>query len=677
MTPFTSATEARTVGGALLRLHRTALGRDPDPDGLQRLATAWHEGVSLQDLAARLSGTPEFAARHGPGGPDDPVAPEAAADMAIQVLPSGDAAAPGLASAVAGLTRAEAVAAIADAAPVRLRAPLLPGLFPGVPPDDPVAYALWIELHDTPPAGLTLPTPAGPRVSLVAPAGDTTAEAALRTLESLQAGTYPEWELVLATRLHSAWPARTLDAAAAKEARLRLVPGPGGLEGMAAALAACTGGAIGILAPGDILPLTGLHEAAAAWAAHPAPALLFTDEDRVGPDGARTQPRFKPGYSPDAHQAGVTIGQLALHDAALLRHAGGLRPGPDPLHDLALRVAALAGPARVIHVPAVLVHRAAPPPARQPRPALPPLHGLPPVTVILPTKDRPDLLAASTAGVLRGTDYPALELLVVDNGSTDPAALALLKELAATPRTRVLRRPGPFNFSALNNAAAREAAGEVLVLLNNDTEVVDAGWLQELVRHAVRPGAGAVGARLLHRDGSLQHGGMVLGADGGAVHVLRGAPRGADGYEGQLAVPRDLTTVTGACLAIRRDVWDAVGGMDEGFPVAWNDVDLCQRIRAAGLRVIWTPDAVLLHLEGETRGEDAADPARQARFLADAARYRARWGDGARNDPFLNSNLQAVGGALVLAPPRRPRPWMAPTAKAPAGKAPVAPAGES
>ena len=168
---------------------------------------------------------------------------------------------------------------------------------------------------------------------------------------------------------------------------------------------------------------------------------------------------------------------------------------------------------------------------------MPTLTDLPTVTVIILTKDRPNLLAASSGGVLRGTDYPALDLLVVDNGSTDPAALALLDTLAATPRVRLLRRPGPFNFSALNNAAAQEASGEVLVLLNNDTEMPDPGWLRELVRYAVRPDVGLVGARLLHRNGTLQHGGMALGPAGRAVHMLSGAPRDAPGYEGQFGRP--------------------------------------------------------------------------------------------------------------------------------------------
>ena len=607
-----------------------------------------------------------------------------AARIAAQALPAGDPSIPGLAAAMASLSRADALAAIASSDLVRLRVPVLPGLFPGVPPDDPVAYAVWVELYDTPPTPLSLPPLPGPRVTLAMQAGDSEAEAALRTLASLQAGAYQDWELCLATRLHSAWPARILAQAAEADPRLRLLPGPGGLDGLNAALAARTGALAGFVQPGDTLAPTALWEVVQAWIAHPRPALIYTDEDQAAPDGTRHSPRFKPGDSTGdstyAHLAGIPLGGLALYGNATLEKRGGLKADhanwPDPHQFLAgMSILLTHPPDTIIHVPAVLLHRAAPPPAVTLMPRMTASDRTVPTSVILLTKDRADLLAASTAGIMAeiplgapdgGAGHPGNELLIVDNGSTDPDALTLLETLATRPGVRILRRPGPFNFAALNNDAAQEATGEILLLLNNDLEMPEPGWWRALLLHAIRPGlaggynpgaVGVVGARLLYRDGSLQHGGMVLGPDGRATHVLRGAPRDAWGYEGQLAVPREVSAVTGACMAIPREVWNRVGGMNEDLPVAWNDVDLCQRVRAAGLRVIWTPDAVLTHLEGETRGQDSADPARQARFLADAARYRAAWGAAADEDPFLNPNLAAVGGALVLAPPRRPRPW--------------------
>ncbi len=608
--------------------------------------------------------TAEFSVSHSVGNADDPADAVFAAKAAAQAFgPIEDPAAAALGLAMTGLGRAELLVAIAEAAPVQRRSPLLPGLFPDVPPDNSVAYAFWIAAHDTAPSGVLshiVPLP-GPRVSFAMRAGDSEIEAVLRSVASLQAQLHRDWELCLACRLHSPWPRRTITALAEADSRVVVVdlpPGTPAIEGLNLALAARSGTIVGLLGPGDMLPPTALHEALSALS--PDTLLVYTDEDQADPAGQRTAPRFKPDYSPDAMQAADVIGQLALYRTELIAALGGLDPAaaPHEAHDLARRATAVAGPRRIRHVPVVLCHRAAPPPPdppATPSPGLP--DPLPLVTVIMPTRDRADLLAASAWGVLRGTDYPAIELIVVDNGSTDPAAVALLAEIDADPRAQVLPFPGAFNFSAMNNAAARRAKGQVLVLLNNDVELIDPGWLRALVVHAVRPDVGAVGARLLYRDGSLQHGGMVLGPAGRATHVLRGAPRDAPGYLGQLAATRDLSAVTAACLAIRAEVWAQVGGMEERLPVAWNDVDLCQCVRAAGLRVIWTPHAVLLHLEGETRGEDAADPARQARFLADQALYRATWGSAADEDPFLNPNLIASDHQLVLAPPRRPRPW--------------------
>jgi GT2 family glycosyltransferase len=628
------------------------------------LIAARRKGASLNDLARVLASTAEFAALHGPGDAETLADAAFTARIARQAFgPAGDPAAAALAVAMEGLGRVEVLVGIAEAAPVRARSLLLPGLFPDVPPDNPVAYAFWIAAYDTAPLDTVsrlAPLP-GPRVSLAMRAGDSEVEAVLRSAASLQAQVHQDWELRLACRLHSPWPQRAIAALAAADPRIALMdlpPTTPAIDALNQALAACSGDVIGLLEPGDTLPPTALHEALLAF--EPGVMLVFTDEDRADPAGHRTAPRFKPDYSPDAMQAADVIGQLALYRAELIGPLGGLHPdaAPHEAFDFARRAAVLAGPRGIHHVPAVLCHRAGPPP---PDPAAaPPLASpdpLPPVTVILPTRDRADLLAVSAWGVLRDTDYPALELIVVDNGSTDPAALALLAEVGADPRAEVLPFPGAFNFSAMNNAGARRAKGEVLLLLNNDVELTDPGWLRAMVAHAVRPDVGAVGARLLYRDGALQHGGMVLGPAGRATHVLRGAPRDAPGYLGQLASTRDLSAVTAACLAIRADLWAQVGGMNERLPVAWNDVDLCQRVRAAGFRVIWTPHAVLLHLEGETRGEDAADPARQARFLADQALYRETWGAAADLDPFLNPNLVATDHQLVLAPPRRPRPW--------------------
>ena len=710
MVTFATYAEMRALGAPVVRLFRAALGRDPEPAELAAGVAALRDGGTAADLARKLAATAEFARLHGPDAPPDepflarvqrwilgPLADEEEENRRREERVGLLA---GSLRAVVGVTRGELAAVLAESGPGRARIPLLPGLAPGAPPDDPVAYRFWVEEYDNPdPAALArLPVPSGPRVVVATVAGDTEAEAAIRTVESLRRQTYPDWECRLVHRLRSPWPREALARLAAEEPRLRLLDPPAASSRAAALAEALTrlsadGEALFcFLDAGDRLAPTALHEVVEAASARPDALLLYSDED-VMDGAARRAPRFKPGPSPDALLAGDFVGQLAVYRATLLERVGAPRAeaSPHDLYDLALRAMAFAGPGRVHHIPAVLCHRAAPGPAVLPVPAAalpraaPDLAALegpswprvrfrlpeptPLVSILVLTRDRPELLAACASGVLERTDYSALELLVVDNGSADEEALDLLARLEETPRARVLRRPGPFNFAALNNAAAAEARGDVLLLLNNDTEVLRPDWLAEMASHAVRPDVGAVGVRLLYPDGTLQHAGLLLGPDGTATHVGRGAAPDDPGYLGQLACTRDLSAVTGACLAMRRDVFRTLGGMDERLAVTWNDVDLCLRVRAAGLRVVWTPHAVLLHHESASRGAEAADPAKLARFREEQALVRATWGEALDRDPFLNPNLLATeAGPLVLTRPRHARPWHIPAGRPPAGR---------
>jgi GT2 family glycosyltransferase len=295
----------------------------------------------------------------------------------------------------------------------------------------------------------------------------------------------------------------------------------------------------------------------------------------------------------------------------------------------------------------VEVRRAAP----EPRPL---------VSVIVPTRDRAELLAQCADGVLNGTAYQPLELLIVDNGSVEPETKALFDRLRKDPRVRILEAPGPFNFSALNNRAAAEAKGEILLLLNNDISMIRPDWLDEMVAQAVRPSVGAVGARLLYPDGKVQHAGVVVGINGVAGHLLYHAPGDEPGYYKHLKTPRNVSAVTAACLAMRKSVYQEVGGLDaERLAVAFNDVDLCLKIRKAGYDIVWTPFAELYHHESASRGEDRA-PADQARFNAEIATMRERWGKALESDPFYNAVFDHRRGDYHLAsPPQRVQPWEA------------------
>jgi O-antigen biosynthesis protein len=651
MSLFANFADIRDLGAPVVGLFRTALGRDPVLAEFVRYVPLVRRRVPLQALAAELVEGDEFRRRYRG------VAPTALAATlcrnAFGAVADQDGAAR-LAIGIAG-SHAELVAVVASTALAQGRVPLLPGLAIGAPPDDRTAYRLWVAEYDQPdPEVLAgLPVLEGPLVTLATAAGDTEVEAVQRSFASLRAQSYRNWELCLAARTFSAWPREAIARLSEEDARVRLVAG----HDLHAALAAATGSLVCLLAAGDRLAPAALHAVVAAFAAQSETKLVFTDED-VEDESGRHSPRFKPAFSPDAALGGDAIGQLAAYRAETIAALGGLPEGPDAVRALARRAASALAPAEIRHVPGVLCHRGRPPAdidlaaarraGRHPVPS-----PAPRVTVVVPTKDRADLLRACAEGVLDRTDYPATEMLVVDNGSTEPAALALIAALEERPNVRVMRRSGPFNFAALNNAAADAAGDGLLLLLNNDTEVTHPDWLGEMVAQASRPGVGVVGARLLYPDRTVQHAGILLGPDGAATHVGRHAGADDPGYLAQLACVRDLSAVTAACLMVSTGTWRRVGGMDERLAVTWNDVDFCLRVRKAGLRVVWTPHATLLHHESITRGLESADPAALARFEAERAIAVAEWGEAIEHDPFLNPNLVALeAGPLALARPR-------------------------
>jgi len=335
----------------------------------------------------------------------------------------------------------------------------------------------------------------------------------------------------------------------------------------------------------------------------------------------------------------------------LLRRLGWDGAAPDLAGLRALSLRATGSGCSVGHIPKILFHRRAMPGQRLSRvkPAMP--TDRPMVSVIIPTRDRADLLRAVTQGVLARTDYPSLELLIVDNDSREADTHDLLTRLSADARVKVLPAPGAFNWSVMNNQAARSARGDVLVLLNNDIDIVAPEWLSELVAEAMRPEIGIAGAKLIYPDGTLQHGGMTIGADGFFAHAMRHAPGGDSGCVGEMAVTRSVASVTGACLAIRRDLFLAVGGLDEdqlGF--THNDIDLCLRLRHAGYRVVYTPAAILVHHETATRGLDMSE-AQLIRVRTEWLCLRARWGALATTDPYLNRNLTLLRDRFALQSP--------------------------
>ena len=262
----------------------------------------------------------------------------------------------------------------------------------------------------------------------------------------------------------------------------------------------------------------------------------------------------------------------------------------------------------------------------------------PRVTLIIPTRDRADVLATCIRSIRAQTRYPDYEIIIVDNGSVQNETKRLFAELKSDAAIRILHYPHAFNFSAINNFAAREASGTILGLVNNDIEVTQEHWLSEMVALAMLPDIGCIGAKLLYPDGRLQHGGVVIGLGGVAGHAYKFAGGDDPGYLGQLGVTHEVSAVTAACLLVRREVYDQVGGLDESLTVAFNDVDFCLRVAAAGYLNLWTPFAELIHHESVSRGRDLT-AAKARRFADEHAIMQRRWGAALLDDPYYSPHL--------------------------------------
>lgn len=519
-----------------------------------------------------------------------------------------------------------------------------------------------------------------PLISVLMPVHDPAPRVLRAALASLRAQLYPHWELC-AVDDASTEPAipRLLARAAAADPRIRvLARAENGHIARATndALDMARGPFCAFMDHDDALPEDALYEVARAIRADPDLVLIYSDEDKIDRAGRRFEPHFKPDFDRELLYGQNYINHLTVARTASLRAVGGLRPGFEGSqdHDLLLRLTRDLDPARIRHIPSVLYHwRAAdgsgtfsdralaraeaarlqalgevvaPWGGRAERGPngfnrlIRPLPEPPPrVSAIIPTRDRAELLAVTLDGLLSATDYPDIEVVILDNDSREPETAALFARYDDDPRVRVVSVPGPFNFSDLSNRGAAAATGPVLLFLNNDVEVLEPDWLTELVRQAVRPEIGAVGAKLLYPDRTIQHGGVVLGIGGVAGHSHLGVPEEDPGYFCRMVIAHEVSAVTGACLAMRADVFRQVGGFDaEALKVAFNDVDLCLRIRAAGYRIVWTPSSRLIHHESKSRGAEDT-PEKKKRFEGEVLTMLDRWGPQLRADPYYNVNL--------------------------------------
>jgi len=560
-------------------------------------------------------------------------------------------------------------------------------------------YDEWIKVYDSPDRqALKLQSELAsalidrPLISVLMPVYDTPEKWLVRAIESVQAQTYSNWELCIADDASPSGHVRPLlERFARNDPRVKVTFRERNGHIAAAsnsALGLATGDYVALLDHDDELAPHALYEVAATLNAHPDTDWIYSDEDKIDTEGRRSEPYFKPDFLPDLFLSQNYTCHLAVYRASLVREVGGFREGFEGSQDwdLALRVFDATKPPLIRHIPRILYHWRAIPGStalrldektypfeaagralsdhfrrrgvavglhqvagghwriQYPLPADPPLASL-----IIPTRDGLSLLRTCVESILEKTTYPRFEILIVDNGSDDPEALDFLRSLAdgshpllsaARGRTaRVLRYDKPFNYSAINNFAVGQAAGEILALLNNDLEVITPGWLDEMASQALRPEIGCVGAMLYYPNDTVQHAGCVLGIGGVAGHLFKNLPRGREGRFNRARLVQNYSVLTGACLVMRKAVYQEVGGLDErDLAVAFNDVDLCLKVRAAGYLNLWTPFAEMYHHESASRGADNTRE-KADRFRREAETMIRRWGPVLSLDPAYNPNL--------------------------------------
>lgn len=540
--------------------------------------------------------------------------------------------------------------------------------------------------------------PGSPLISIILPVYNTEPKWLCRCIDSVIGQAYERWELCIADDASTNEETRaTLRSYAEHDSRIKLrFRESNGHISVASnsALEMATGDWVALLDHDDELPPYALYAVAKAIADHPDAGLLYSDEDKVSALGERFDPYFKSEWNPDLFYGHNMVSHLGVYRADLMRRVGGFREGYEGSqdYDLALRCIEQLQPQQIVHIPHVLYHWRAIPgstalavgeksyAAIAAERALAdhfertgqrgvrveaveggnrihyplPEDGEPRVSLIIPTRDRVDLLRVCVGSILERTDYSNYEIVIVDNQSVEPATHEYFAELAGNPRVRIFPFDEPFNYSRLNNAAVATSDAEVIGLINNDIEVIGGGWMREMVSHAIRPEIGCVGAMLYYPDDTIQHAGVILGAGGVANHAYLHFPRGYVGYVGRARVAQNLSAVTAACLLVRRSVYEQVGGLDARLRIAFNDVDFCLRVREQGYRNLWTPHAELYHHESASRGiEDT--PEKRARFAQEVGFMLEHWGDQLANDPAYSPNLSLTADTFNLAvPPRKP-----------------------
>lgn len=522
----------------------------------------------------------------------------------------------------------------------------------------------------------------GPLISIIVPTYNTDELFLKQCIDSVLNQSYPNWELCLADDASTNENIRdVITDYCQRDGRIKTV-----LREENGHISAASNSAISI-AEGEWMALLDhddeLHEHALSYVAHtiltnPQVEFVYTDEDKINECGERFDPHFKPDWNPDLLYSQNYISHLGVYKSSIVKKIGGFRIGFEGSqdYDLLLRYSREIDDANIVHIPRVLYHWRAIEGSTAleagqkdytTQKGIDALQeyfdqqqtdaqvvkgknantyrvkwssaGNPLVSLIIPTYNGIDITKQAIDSILNKTSYKNYEIILVDNNSDDDAALEYFSQLEKDDKVTVLRYPYPFNYSAINNFAVRHANGDIVGLVNNDVEVINSDWLTEMVSHAIRPEVGCVGAKLYYSNDTIQHAGIILGIGGVAGHSHKHFPRDSHGYFGRLNLVQNLSSVTAACLLIRKEVFDQVGGLNEtDLTVAFNDVDFCLRVRELGYRNLWTPYAELYHHESISRGHED-NPEKVARFNKEVNYMNTTWGNLLISDPSYNVNL--------------------------------------
>lgn len=557
---------------------------------------------------------------------------------------------------------------------------------PALSVDDADAYASWMAGREQEfERRLLLRLGDGaepPQVAILMPVCDPDLQYLRAAVDSVKRQTSPHWHLCIADDASNSPAVRTyLQRLVGSDPRIRIT-----FRGERGHISKTTNDAFALsdaplvtcLDHDDVLAPRAVEFASRYFLAHPSTQLLYSDEDKIDQYGNRYLPYFKPDFSPELLRSYNYINHLTVHRRSNIQKVGGWRSEFDGAqdYDLLLRTMESIPPETVRHLPCILYHwraiagsaaldvsykpyalvagrralqghfarrevsaevEASPSGRYEVRYRV---RGAPAVSIIIPTRNKASLLRACVESVRRRTTYPHREIVVVDNGSDEPDALELLDQIDRAEGVRVLRYPGPFNYSAINNFAVGRVTSDFVCLLNNDMEVIAPDWLTDMLGYATQPGVGCVGAKLLYEGRSVQHAGVILGLGGVAGHAFLRTAEDAPGYFGRAVVPSNWSALTGACLLVRRAIYQEVSGLDENeLPIAFNDIDFCIKVRDAGYRNILVPSAKLFHYESVSRGAEDT-PEKQARFNREVGILKSRYGSALNEDPFYSPHLR-------------------------------------